>query len=78
VEGKVDDLHQPAREKATESLTIHFATETNQKLAFFHKELNVLQWAAPVHSVRNALLQIKEMGHPLHIVTARSEAEKVR
>ena len=52
-------------------------TETNQKLAWFHKELNVLQWAAPVDSVRAALLRVKKMGHPLHIVTARSEAEKV-
>lgn len=53
------------------------STETNQKLHWFHKELNVLQWAPPVPSVRDALVKIKSMGHPLHIVTARSEAEKV-
>jgi phosphoglycolate phosphatase-like HAD superfamily hydrolase len=38
---------------------------------WFHKELNVLQWANPVPSVRAALTEIKKMGHPLHIVTAR-------
>ena len=56
-------------------LFVRFA-ETNQKLNWFHKELNVLQWANPVPSVRAALTEIKKMGHPLHIVTARSEAEK--
>ncbi|KAJ9124258.1 hypothetical protein QFC22_001057 [Naganishia vaughanmartiniae] len=50
--------------------------ETNEKLHWFHKELNVLQWANPVSSVRDALLKLKSIGHPLHIVTARSEAEK--
>ncbi|KAJ9109896.1 hypothetical protein QFC19_001876 [Naganishia cerealis] len=51
-------------------------TETNDKLHWLHKELNVLQWAKPVMSVREALLKLKAIGHPLHIVTARSQDEK--